>query len=280
MRHTVANPMSIAILTLVAVFCARTTAFAAQPPRHVGKHGGSAAAKEAAEAREANEKAKKKTAHYVTDEGATGRLSWKEYTANPRATGATTLLVVFGGRDSVRDGRGEVKVPAAIEAAIKHANLLPDSGKLVILVPDMIVEWRRGGNGRETPVADGIPKLVRARAEVHGVKPERIFATGFSMGGGLVYKLLNEDPTLFSRALVVGASGDSEAVSDIKADILAYHGADDENIPIARVKALAEAVNAKKPGRMQVETLKKTGQAESESEAYSKKAAWKWLFSK
>ena len=253
------------------------TAFA-QPPRHVGKHGGSAAAKEAAEAREANEKSKKKIAHYETDEGASGKLSWKEYTANPKATGETTLLVVFGGRDSVKDGRGEAKVPAAIEEAIKHASLLPKSGKLVILVPDMMVEWRRGGNGRETPVSEGIPKLVRARAEAHHVKPGRIFATGFSMGGGLVYNLLNDDPTLFARVLVVGASGDPEAVSDIKAEILAYHGADDDYIPAARVKAFADAVNAKKPGRMTVETLKKTGHAESESEAYSKRDAWKWLF--
>ena len=29
---------------------------------------------------------------------------------------------------------------------------------------------------------------------------------------------------------------------------------------------------------MKVETLKKTGHAESEGEAYSKRDAWKWLF--
>ena len=254
------------------------TAFA-QPPRHVGKHGGSAAAKEAAEAREANEKSRKKIAHYLTDEGASGLLSWKEYTANPKATGETTLLVVFGGRDSVKDGRGEAKIPTAIEEAVTHASLLPKSGKLVVLVPDMLVsEGRRGRGRRETPMADGISKLVRARAEKHGVKPERIFATGFSMGGGLVYNLLNDDPTLFARALVVGASGNPEAVADIKAEILAFHGADDDYIPAARVKAFADAVNAKKPGRMKVETLHKTGHAESESEAYAKRDAWKWLF--
>ena len=94
----------------------------------------------------------------------------------------------------------------------------------------------------------------------------------------MVNNLLNDDPTLFVRALVVGASGDPEAVSDIKAEILAYHGADDDYIPAARVKAFADAVNAKKPGRMKVETLKKTGHAESESEAYSKRDAWMWLF--
>lgn len=98
------------------------------------------------------------------------------------------------------------------------------------------------------------------------------------MGGGLVYNLLNDDPTLFARALVVGASGNPDATEDIRAEILDYHGADDDYIPAVRVKAFAEAVNAKKPGLMKVETLNKTGHAESESAAYAKKDAWEWLF--
>ena len=206
-------------------------------------------------------------------------MTWKEYTVNPKAKGEATLLVVFGGRDSVKDGRGEAKIPIAIEKAISHANLLPKSGRLIVLVPDMMVgESRRGRGGRETPVSDGMPKLVRSRMEKHGIKAERTFATGFSMGGGLVYNLLNDDPTLFARALVVGASGNPDATKDIKAEILDYHGADDDYIPAVRVKAFAEAVNAKTPGRMKLETLNKTGYVESETAAYSKNDGWKWLF--
>ena len=265
---------------LSATICIRTAAFGAPPPRHGIGHGRNpVTAKEATEAKEANEKSKKRIAPYLTDEGASGRLTWKEYTVNPKAKGEPTLLVVFGGRDSVKDDRGEAKIPIAIEKAISHANLLPKSGRLIVLVPDMMVgESRRGRGGRETPVSDGIPKLVRARMEKHGVKAERTFATGFSMGGGLVYNLLDDDPTLFARALVVGASGNPDATKDIKAEILDYHGADDDYIPAVRVKAFAEAVNAKTPGRMKLETLNKTGHAESETAAYSKNDAWKWLF--
>ena len=198
-------------------------------------------------------------------------MAWKEYTVNPKAKGEATLLVVFGGRDSVKDGRGEATIPIAIEKAISHANLLPKSGRLIVLAPDMMVgESRRGRGGRETPVSDGMPKLVRSRMEKHGIKAERTFATGFSMGGGLVYNLLNDDPTLFARALVVGASGNPDATKDIKAETLNYHGADDDYIPAVRVKAFAEAVNAKTPGRMKLETLNTTGHAESEIAAYSK----------
>ncbi len=272
--------MAIISFLLSATICISTAAFGAQPPRYGGGRGRNpVTAKEAAEAKEANEKSKKRIATYLTDEGASGRLTWKEYTVNPKAKGEPTLLVVFGGRDSVKDDRGEAKIPIAIEKAISHASLLPKSGRLIVLVPDMMVgESRRGRGGRETPVSEGMPKLVRSRMERHGVKAERTFATGFSMGGGLVYNLLNDDPTLFARALVVGASGNPDATKDIKAEILDYHGADDDYIPAVRVKAFAEAVNAKTPGLMKLETLKKTSHAESETAAYSKNDAWKWLF--
>lgn len=272
--------MVITSFLLSAAICIGTAAFAAPPLRHgVGRGRSPVTTQEAAEVKKANEKSKRRIAPYLTDEGSSGRLTWKEYTVNPKAKGEATLLVVFGGRDSVKDGRGEAKIPVAIEKAILHARLLPRSGRLIVLVPDMMVgESRRGRGGRETPVSEGMPKLVRSRMEKHGVKAERTFATGFSMGGGLVYNLLNDDPTLFARALVVGASGNPDATKDIKAEILAYHGADDDYIPAVRIKAFAEAVNAKTPGRMRLETLDKTGHAESETAAYSKNDAWKWMF--
>ena len=270
------NELFIKVMAAAMLAAGYATADAAPPPRY---RINAITAKDEAESKEANEKSKKRIAPYLTDEGANGRLTWKEYTVNPKAKGEATLLVVFGGRDSVKDGRRESKIPVAIEKSISHASLLTKSSKLIVLVPDMMVgESRRGRGGHEVPVSEGIPKLIRARAEKHGVKAERVFATGFSMGGGLVYNLLNEDPTLFARALVVGASGNPEATKDIKAEILDYHGADDDYIPAVRVKAFAEAVNAQKSGRMKVETLKKTGHAESESAAYSKNDAWKWLF--
>ena len=45
-------------------------------------------------AEKANEEAKRRIAQYKTDEGVCGKRTWKEYTANPKSTGATTLLVV------------------------------------------------------------------------------------------------------------------------------------------------------------------------------------------
>ena len=69
----------------------------------------------------------------------------------------------------------------------------------------------------------------------------------------------------------------TDAVADVKAEVLSCHGEDDDLIPIARVKAYAEALCAKRPKAMRIEVLPKTGHAESEIAAYAKQDAWKWL---
>ena len=267
-------------VTFALILSAALCVHAERPPMHgAHRHGGEA--RQSKEQAKVNEEAKRKIAQYKTDEGASGKRAWKEYAANPKAKGEPTLLVVLGGRDSVsRGGRQVPSVPPAIEKALDYARRQTKIGKVVVLVPEMIVErvGMGGRRGMENPSADGgLAKLVRSRAEAHGVKPERVFATGFSMGGGLLLSLLNDDPTLFSRALVVGASGRSDAVTDVKAEVLSYHGEDDDLIPIARVKAYAEALCAKRPKAMKVEVLPKTGHAESERTAYAKQDAWKWL---
>jgi len=61
--------MAITLLLLSAMICIRTAAFGATPPRYGGGHGRNpVTAKEAAEAKEVNEKTKKRIAQYLTDD--------------------------------------------------------------------------------------------------------------------------------------------------------------------------------------------------------------------
>ena len=219
-----------------------------------------------------------------TDEGVYATRHWKEYCANPSAKGETALLVVFGGRNSVHRGTGHsLAIPVAIGMALEWTRNQPTAGKIIILVPDMVVErggGRAGRYGLEIPSGKDLSRLIRARAETHGVKPMRIFGTGFSMGGGLLLTLADDDPTLFARVLVVGASGDAGAVDNITANIKSFHGEDDNLIPLTRVKAYAEALCAKHPDAMQIVPLPGTGHPDSEQAAYSKPEAWEWLLQK
>ena len=161
-------------LSLSAALCAH----AERPPMH-GAHrrGDEMRQQQTKEQAKANEEAKRRIAPYKTDEGVCGTRAWKEYTANPKANGESTLLVVLGGRDSVKRGEGHVpSVPPAIGKALDYARNQTKIGKVIVLVPEMTVE-RMGGGGRrglENPSPDGLAKLVRSRAEAHGVKSGRI----------------------------------------------------------------------------------------------------------
>jgi len=275
------NIMRFAVAAVFALFLspAAFSAHAGHQPQS-GAHGrGNGAWQQNQEQAMANEEARHKIARFQTGEGVCGARAWKEYSVNPKAKGDAILLVVFGGRDSVsRGGDNGPAVPPAIEKALDFARHHAADTRLIVLVPEMTVEGGGGGRrGLEKPSADDIAKLVRLRAEANGIRAGRVFATGFSMGGGRVCSLLNADPTLFARALIVGASGDPSAIADVRAEVMSIHGADDDLIPIARVRAYAEALNARRRGAMEVKVLAKTGHAESEKAAYEKADAWKWL---
>ena len=78
-------------LFLSAALCTH----AERPPMH--RRGGETRELQSREQAKANEEAKRKIAHYKTDEGVCGNRAWKEYTANSKAKGEPTLLVVLGG---------------------------------------------------------------------------------------------------------------------------------------------------------------------------------------
>ena len=107
------RPMiKIAVVAMLATCCATSgDAYAANPPR--GKFGMQTAAR-----KQENDDMKRKLAPYLTDEGMSGRVSWKEYAVNPKAKGEPTLLVVFGGRDSVRRGDVPGATPPAVGKAL------------------------------------------------------------------------------------------------------------------------------------------------------------------
>ena len=217
----------------------------------------------------------KKLEKYLSDQGF-GKQEWKEYTVNPEAKGEPSMLVIFGGQKSVkRQGPGNKPItPAALERAVNYAKSTKE--KTIILVPQLVVGWKMP-DGREMAAVTGISNLVRERAMAKGVKPNRVFATGFSMGGHLLWTLLDTDPALFARALVVGASGNLEKTGHIRADVRVLHGAEDTSIELAKVQAFVSAVNSKRPNTATLTVLKGKDHSASEESAYSSSEQWRWL---
>jgi poly(3-hydroxybutyrate) depolymerase len=239
-------------------------------------------AKRQAQREESAEKTRR-WSHYLTDEGALGPIGWKEYTVNPNAKGTPSLVVVLGGRDAAGDGPRPTQPPPALDPLINFAKT-GAKGKTIILVPQLpLGEQRnagrrpaRGGPGAPNGT-DKLPELVRARAEKHGIPPLRVFATGVSMGGHVIYGMLVSEPMLFSRAVIVSAVGDTEKAGDIKAEVRAYHGANDDVIAPGRAKSMVDAINAKNPGRASLVQLKGKAHRDAAEAAYGKSDCWKWL---
>lgn len=102
--------MVITSFLLSAAICIGTAAFAAPPLRHgVGRGRSPVTAQGAAEVKKANEKSKRRIAPYLTDEGSSGRLTWKEYTVTPQGErrGDAARCVRRTGFREGRQGRGK-----------------------------------------------------------------------------------------------------------------------------------------------------------------------------
>ena len=239
-----------------------------------------------AQRQEQKEESSEKTrrwSHYLTDEGALGPIGWKEYTVNPKAKGASSLVIVMGGRDSIGNENHPAQPPPALDPLITFAKT-GSRGKTVIIVPQIPMNVqknvgrppKRGGQAAPTNT-DKLTALVRSRAEKHEIPPSRVFATGFSAGGHMIYSLLVNEPTLFSRAVIVSAAGNTEKAGDIKAEVRAYHGSNDEAIPYGRAKAMVDAINAETPDRASIIQLKGKAHRDAAEAAYGKSDCWKWL---
>ena len=263
------------ILTLVTT----CTSFA-----FAGKREKREAAKEAREYQEelAGLEKKKSRATFVT-EGVSGTLVWKEYCPNPNATGNPSLVVVLGGKDSAAGGRKAPEPAEGLVPLLDWTRTKWKGGKVVVLVPQLqkppmgIRGGRNVTSGMASSGADRIPILVRDRAEANGVAPDRVFATGFSMGGEAIWELLNSDSRLFSRAVLVGSGGDAGQIGDVRAEVLVFHGENDGTVSSAFARAMVEAVNARHPGRATLTILKGKDHKESAETAYSRRETWDWL---
>ncbi len=236
------------------------------------------------EAQEEIDNLEKKAARYLVAEGAAGTLPWKEYVANPDAKGEASLVVVLGGKDSAIGGRRAPEPAAGLVPLLDWSRTKWKGGKVIVLVPQLQkapIGGRGGfgasGNGLASSGADRIPALARERAEANGVAATRVFATGFSMGGEAVWGLLSSDPTLFVRAVLVGAGGDAGRIGDVRAEVLALHGESDGTVPLALAKAMVDAVNARHPGLATLTTLHGKDHKESAEAAYGRRETWDWL---
>lgn len=65
------------------------------------------------------------------------------------------------------------------------------------------------------------------------VDPERVYVTGYSMGGGGVWRIANAHPERFAAAAPLAGTRDEVPIKGLKdVPVWAFHGSDDESTPV------------------------------------------------
>ncbi len=103
----------------------------------------------------------------------------------------------------------------------------------------------------ESPALAAVVELIGDLQKQYNIDPDRLYATGISMGGYGTWDLLIRHGELFAAAIpVCGGCDVSKATQLADIPIRAFHGAKDDVVPISGIKAMVKAV--KKAGGSQI----------------------------
>lgn len=111
------------------------------------------------------------------------------------------------------------------------------------------------------------------------VDPARIVVTGLSLGGGGTWRLAESHPELIAAAVPVCGWGSPKAGEQLRpVPIWAWHGTDDQIIPVARSQEMVDAIRAAGGEQVRLTTLEGIGH-NSWSAAYESPDLWSWMAS-
>ena len=122
-----------------------------------------------------------------------------------------------------------------------------------------------------------IKKMIRSGGSRLKIDPNRVYLTGFSMGGGGTFNTAESSPDLFAAIASVAGYGDkSKADRLISLPIRAYHGNNDETVSYQRSVEMIDAV--KKAGNSDAELITiPGGKHDIRPDVYGCPEIYRWL---
>jgi predicted peptidase len=166
-------------------------------------------------------------------------------------SGETFPLVVFlhgkgeSGTDNCRQLKWCVKDFAKPEVREKHP--------CFVAVPQCRIggawagEWVKGKlkPGGSTDMADAVLGLIDKLQRELPIDGKRVLLGGLSMGGYGTWNLLAREPKRFAAAFPICGGGDPKDASKFThVPIWAFHGADDEIVPVGESQRMIDALQA------------------------------------
>lgn len=109
------------------------------------------------------------------------------------------------------------------------------------------------------------------------IDPDRVYAVGMSMGGFGVLDAAQRRPELFAAVVPICGAGDVSKAKDIAhVAVWAFHGSDDNVVPVSGSREIVEALKTA-GGSPKYTEYPKTGH-NSWSPAFDEKEFWTWIF--
>ncbi len=221
-----------------------------------------------------------KQLEYTTDAG--HKVWYCEGTYNMNASGKPAILLFLHGggeRGDATDNASQVRLGLpAIISAIKA----DPTRKVIVLAPQCPSNQTWGGMGRlpedGSAAIDILPKLIEQKIKDYGADPDRVYITGFSMGGIGTLEMCARRPDLYAAAVAICCGG-SQAQADkmVKIPTQLHQGAADPTVQPARTRAFYDML--KNAGGNVTYTEYPGVGHNSWDNAYADKNTWTWLFS-
>ena len=131
--------------------------------------------------------------------------------------------------------------------------------------------------GQLTPALSATLKAVETIRKEFPIDDKRIYITGLSMGGYGTWDALAKQTELFAAAAPICGGGDpASAVTMKKVPIWAFHGEDDQTVPVERSREMIEAL--KTAGASPKYTEYPGVGHNSWAQTYSNPELYAWLF--
>jgi predicted peptidase len=98
-----------------------------------------------------------------------------------------------------------------------------------------------------TSVTDSVTTMISRAVNELGADPDRLYVTGYSMGGGGTWNMLSRNPGRFAAGLVVSPAlqgTDFKAANLIRTPIIAVHARDDATTPVSNSRNVVNQILA------------------------------------
>ena len=221
-----------------------------------------------------------KQLEYTTDAG--HKVWYCEGAYNMNATGKPAILLfLHGGGERGNDTDNASQVRLGLPAIIRAIKADP-SRKVVVLAPQCPSSQSWGGMGRlpedGSAAIDILPKLIEQKIKDYGADPDRVYITGFSMGGIGTLEMCARRPDLYAAAVAICCGGSqSQADKMVYIPTQLHQGADDPTVQPARTRAFFDML--KNAGNTKVTYKEYPGVGHNSwDNAYADPNTWTWLF--